>query len=364
MTLMNPMRRLVALAILSAALGACSLPSALESSSAAPAALPLNVGGRLIPDGSGGATFGWPGVYFEAGFRGTAVRVVFDAPTDHLRLLVDGSERMIFRAPGRVDHLVEGLSPGIHVVRLEKMTESQAGGSRFGGFFLAGRGTPFPAPARQRRIEFIGDSYTVGYGNTHAGRECTRAQVHDTTDTQQAFGPLAARRLNADYRVIAYSGFGIVRNYNGGQPGLSLPAIYSRPKPDEDRTLAEPEWLPQAVVINLGTNDFSTPLRAGERWSTAEALREDWRRTYVRFVQELQARDPQARFILMGSDMFFAEVEQVAARLNAAAPGRVTTLRFGDLDLQGCDYHPSLADHRRLSILVEEAIGSALQPAR
>ena len=37
-------------------------------------------------------------------------------------------------------------------------------------------------------------------------------------------------------------------------------------------------------------------------------------------------------------------------------PGRVTTLRFGDLDYGGCDYHPSLADDRKLADLLEAEI--------
>ena len=57
--------------------------------------------------------------------------------------------------------------------------------------------------------------------------------MHDTTDTQQAFGPLLAKRLDADYRVNAFSGHGIVRNYDGNSPGDSLPKRYSRAIPGE-----------------------------------------------------------------------------------------------------------------------------------
>src|SRR5581483_9468286 len=98
-------------------------------------------------------------------------------------------------------------------VRLEKMTESQQGGSRFIGLFPTLGDVPLPAPRRARQIEFIGDSYTVGYGNVSPSRTCTREEVHDRTDTQQAFGPLVARHYDADDRIVAYSGFGIVRNY-------------------------------------------------------------------------------------------------------------------------------------------------------
>lgn len=318
--------------------------------------LPVHNGGRMVLEPTGATRFGWPGVYVEARFRGSAVRVRFDAPTDHIRLSIDGAEHRLFRGAGAVDVTITGLSPDVHVVRLEKLTETQSGSSRFIGFEVPG-GIDLAPRARKRQIEFIGDSFTVGYGNTAPGPECTQQQVHDLTDTSQAFGPLVAKAIGADYRIHAFSGFGMVRNYNGGSPDQSLPAIYPRAIPGEPAT-AGPDrgWQPDTIVINLGTNDFSTPLRPGEAWRDAEMLRTAYRDRYVAFVTELAARDPQARFVLMGSDVFFSDVEAVAKRLPPNFSKRVRTVRFTGLALTGCHGHPSLADHRRLAALVGGAI--------
>jgi lysophospholipase L1-like esterase len=320
--------------------------------------LPLNVGGRVIREADGAMRFGWPGVYFESRFRGTAVRVRFETATEHLRLLVDGEEKAVFRRPGAVDLTVGGLAAGEHVVRLEKLTESQAGGGRFLGFTPAAGGAALQPPRRARQIEYIGDSYTVGYGNTSPRRECTPREVHATTDTQQAFGPLVARRFDADYRIVAYSGFGIVRNYGGRVPELSLPGIYERLAPDAPRALLlpDPHWRPLLIVVNLGTNDFSTPLAPGERWRDAAALRADYRSRYAAFLRSLDVRHSQARFVLMGSDVFLEDVRQVRASLPEPLRARVTTLRFGDLELTGCNWHPSLEDNRRLADQLAAAI--------
>ncbi len=70
----------------------------------------------------------------------------------------------------------------------------------------------------------------------------------------------------------------------------------------------------------------------------------------------LIARQPQARFILMGRDPFFAEVEQVAAELNRDARRPILTLRYAEPELTGCDWHPSLADHRAQADVLEAAI--------
>jgi lysophospholipase L1-like esterase len=326
----------------------------------AAAPLPVNVPGRVLRETRGEIIFGWPGVYFESRFRGTGVRVRFEAPQEHMRLLVDGEQKMAVSKVRAVDLTLGGLPMGEHVVRLEKQTESQSGGGRFFGFYAIEGEWPLAARPRPRRIEFIGDSYTVGYGNTSPVRECSKAEVHDRTDTQQAFGPVLARRYDADYRVVAYSGLGIVRNYAGGTPELSIPRIYAQPTPDTRAGTEPPEtgWRPQIIVINLGTNDFSTPLHAGERWREAEALRADYRRTYAGFVKRIAARQTQARFILMGSDEFIADVRAVAASVNRDAPGVATVILFGGLELTGCDWHPSLADDRKLADLLAGTIDS------
>jgi lysophospholipase L1-like esterase len=324
------------------------------------APLRANVGGRVVAEASGAMSFGWPGVYFEGRFRGTGVRVRFEAPAEHMRLLIDGEERTRFSRPGRVDLVLDALPAGEHVVRLEKLTESQTGGGRFLGFFATEGGESLPPPRRPRQIEFIGDSFSVGYGNLSTRRECTPSEVHDLTDTQQAFPALVARHFDADYRVNAFSGFGIVRNYGGRERGLSLPVIYPRLRPDDAEHLEGPDpgWRPQLIVVNLGTNDFSTPLQPGEPWLDQQALRADYRRAYAAFVRRLAGRHPQARFLLMGADPFFGEVEQVAATLRRTLPGRVATLSFGGMELTGCDWHPSLADHRRLADRIVAALGA------
>src|SRR4051812_29511538 len=195
---------------------------------AAQAPLPVHVGGRAIHEADGSWRFGWPGVYFESRFRGTGIVVAVDTTTEFFRVTVDGVEKARLIGPGTARLAISGLTAGEHVVRLDKLTESQEGGGRFLGFLPIAGDVPLAPPARARRIEYVGDSFTVGYGNAAPGRVCTRREVHDYTDTGRAWGPLAAARLGADYRITAYSGIGVVRNYDGAMPDRSLPAIYDR----------------------------------------------------------------------------------------------------------------------------------------
>jgi hypothetical protein len=320
--------------------------------------LPVHIGGRTVDEGKAGQRFGWPGVYIEARFTGEAVRVQFDAPTDFIRLSVDGRERQVFRAPGKVDTVIDGLGKGEHLIRLDKLTETQGGESRFIGFELIGQGRAYLAPDRTMQIEVIGDSHSVGYGNVSTTRDCTQQQVHDLTDTTQSYGAMVARAMEADYRINAFSGFGIVRNYNGGSAGDSMVKRYSRAIPGEGAPLAgdDPDWRPEVIVINLGTNDFSTPVKPGEAWADADALKADYRATYAAFVRELAKKQPQARFVLLGGDSFIDQVQAVKAGLDAELPDRLTVRHVTGLAMTGCHYHPSVADNATMAALVREAI--------
>jgi lysophospholipase L1-like esterase len=237
---------------------------------------------------------------------------------------------------------------------VEKTTESQGGTATFLGF---ARPSLPPAPiavpeAPARQIEFIGDSYTVGYGNTSPKHECTEQEIWATTDTSQAFGPLTAKHYDADYQINAISGRGIVRNYNGFA-APTLPEQYPYVLFDQKTLYTDPDWHPQIIVIGLGTNDFTTPLHDGEKWKTRDELHADYEATYVKFVQDLRAKNPGAFFILMATDQvngeIQSEVQKVMARLNARGESRIAFLPMNGLGFGGCNYHPTTADDQKVT---------------
>lgn len=314
--------------------------------------LPLNIGGRVAPAPNGAYDFGWPGVYFEGRFTGPSVEVAVDTGVEHLAVSVDGVRKAELLKSGETRLKLNRLGPGEHVVRLDKLTESQTGSARFEGFFVGREGRALPAPARPRRIEFIGDSHTVGYGVRSASQDCTEQQVHDLTDTSLSFAPILAARLDADYRIEAFSGRGVVRNYNGLAPGEALPALFPRliPGQGEPRIAANDPWKPDVVVIGLGTNDFSTTLHPGEAWADEAALRRDYRDSYVAFIEGLKASRPGARFFLIQGDTFLDDVAEVARRAGA------TAVRITGMDSGACHHHPSVADQRMMADKLEAAI--------
>ena len=355
------MKNVLACLLLFACSAAHAAPVAIEhvATTEGETAAPLGIGGRASAGNGGVHAYQWPGVYFETAFNGTAIDFVIGPGTVVLHLRVDGEEVATLQKPTPGTYRVAGMTEGAHVLRLETATESQAGPNRFGGFFLPQGSQALPLPVRTRRIEFIGDSHTVGYGNRSPKRECSDDEVWSSTDTSRAYGPQLARRYGADYRVNAISGRGVVRNY-GGATGDTLPqawpfVLFDHSVRDEDRA-----WQPQAVVIALGTNDFSTPLGEGERWKDRAALREDYERSYVAFVQSLRARWPDAHFLLWSTGLHEGEirrsVQRVVARLQEAGETRAGYVPVDGLEMGGCHWHPSLADHARIADILQARI--------
>ncbi|MDX3661544.1 SGNH/GDSL hydrolase family protein [Streptomyces sp. ID05-26A] len=298
----------------------------------------------------------WPGVYFEGRFRGTGIGVVLNDSVNDYDVQVDGTTVASLVMPGSVTHWVRGLSDTAHRVRLVKRTESPWAAGEFGGFVAADGGAVLAKPsARHRQIEFVGDSLTAGYGNLSTTRDCSsNGGVTRNTNTDVSFGAITARALNADYQVNAFSGMGMVRNYNGHSAGTSYRTYYDRAllNVDGDVWRVPASWRPQLVVVGLGTNDFSTPLNPGEPWATPEALVSDYKAAYQGFLDKLRARYGSRTTIVVGvpegSGRFADAARQV---VQDRGDSRVRLWNYDDpaLDRLGCDWHFSARDHRLIA---------------
>ena len=329
--------------------------------------LAMQVGGRVeVTASAAGKSFGgedytyqWPGTYFRAAFRGRTVYFRVGKGEVILHVRVDGQEAAPLVKPKPGVYEVAGLSTGKHRIAVFVATESQAGPDTFGGFAIS-RGEKARTIARRaRQIEFIGDSFTVGFGNLSPTRKCTDAEVWARTDDPRAFGPMTARHYDADYQVNAISGRGIVRNYNGFK-GDTVPEAYPYVLFDKQQKYADPKWEPQVVVIGLGTNDFSTKLNPGEPWKTRDALHADYEATFVKFLNSLRARDPKAYMIVWAADVANGEVEREAQKavqeFEQQGGGNITYLPVNGLQFTACDGHPSLADEKVIADKLEKLI--------
>ncbi|WIM93083.1 SGNH/GDSL hydrolase family protein [Actinoplanes oblitus] len=319
----------------------------------------VHTAGRVGPV-PGGTGFTWPGVYFEGRFLGTSVGLALDDAVNDYDVRVDGGPPITLVTPGSGTHWIGGLARGAHTVRLAKRTESPWNLAVFSGLVAGPGGRILSRPAaRHRQIEFIGDSWTAGYGDMSTTRDCSGAGVLTrNSNADQAFGARTARALHADYQVNAWSGIGMVRNYNGSNPGTDYRTYYDRAFQAVDATVwrRPPSWHPRVVVIGLGINDFSTALNPGEKWADEAALAADFQAAYQGFLDKLRGiYGPGAYFVLTYPDLSYrtTALADSIQRIVAGRTDRVRALYYDNtalgLDLMGCDWHPSLHDHAALA---------------
>lgn len=325
--------------------------------------LDMNIGGRTLSRTQNGRTewvYQWPAVYFEAHFRGDTISLAFDDPSNYLNVIVDDRTLMIAKKPGRTTLKLEHLGQAPHTIRLEKRSETRYATGAFAGFFVPSKADALPATPRARRITFIGDSLTVGYGNTSAVKTCTPDELFETTDAQEAFGPLIAKHFNADYQIDAFSGLGMVRNSEGYKyPEYRMPMLYPRaifadPAPDPAA------WSPHIIVIGMGGNDFSTFHPGKEAWATQTDMIPDYEKIYVAFVKKLRADNPDALILMTWTNDFNPDythaAQRVFATLQADGVRNLDHLVFPVMQRTGCDNHPNIHDDAHLAGLFEALI--------
>jgi lysophospholipase L1-like esterase len=315
-----------------------------------------------LPAGAKAYSHQWPGVYFETQFHGETLTLRFDDPTNVYNLIID-EEAPIRLEPKAVREMsISGLGPGTHRARLERVSENQDHRGVFSGFYAPKSAQVPLAPPRARQIEFIGDSNMLGYGIASSVRECSPEEVFATTDVTRAYPVLSAKAVGADYQINAVSGRGMIRNWQGVLPGQTLPEIYPFVFFDQQVPVGETGWRPQVIVLQLGDNDFSTPLEAGERWASRKAFLDDYIETYQRFMGQLYVRYPEAALLISWPNLGQLTPDEVTwlntigrEKLRAKAKelgfrySDVVTLMLKEPEASACHFHMSARDHQAVA---------------
>jgi len=301
--------------------------------------------GRTEGIGTEKVTVGYTGARERIKFYGTSIaaRITDDSEENYIAIWIDNSLRGKLRLnnPDGVYLLAENLPLGEHTAEVVRITECQFGLMHFKGFQLnEGAKVLEWKQKNNRKIEFIGDSITCGYGI-----EANDPEMHFDAATENFclnYSGLTARSLDADYLVVSRSGIGMFRNYDGPYNGSkdTMPEIY----PYQYYLNYTKKWdfskyTPDLVCINLGTNDFSTDGVNKDRYVTA----------YAKFAGEVLNRYPSAKLVLLQGPMdnspeLKKALHRVLNKLQERFPQRVTYFELsaqGELGF-GADYHPNI----------------------
>jgi len=245
------------------------LPGLLpQSPLSAVANLPLTWTGRFDPADLPGAKFGWQLTRLSGRFTGGRLCLQFGAVIDrnYFDVVVDGRARlleMLATSPRSVT-LADDCGPGEHRLEIVKRSEGLFGSATLVGLGLAPGEQWLEAPVRRPyRLEFYGDSITAGACN-----EDGAVDQYDTLaphDPQLSYGAIAARRLDAEIVNLAVSGTGLTCSWNP----ILMPEVWDRAAPSSDAPVLEADRAPDAVVINLGQNDYGFPNSEGRPFDPA-----------------------------------------------------------------------------------------------
>lgn len=312
-------------------------------------------------DGATAPRFEWSGVSIQARFKGTSAAVDLDGGNNnYFEVIVDGQvQPRLTTSSGRKKlDLVTGLPDAEHDLVLWRRTEADNfAPSQFFALDF-GSGTLLPPTVPSHKMEVIGDSITCGYGDEGAGPNCSFS--FDTENNYSAYGSVAARALGADLYTECWSGKGMYRNGDGSTTD-TMPPLWDRTIPTDSTSSWDFSWTPDAVVIDLGTNDFAKG-DPGQAYVTA----------YESFLTELRGHYPNAYVFVMigpmtsGSDLTTARgyLDQVVQSRTSAGDTRISQVLIdpqdGNANGLGCDYHPSVKTHALMGKTLADAMKTAL----
>jgi lysophospholipase L1-like esterase len=324
-------------------------PVASDRLAIAPQDARIHYAGRWDFRDANGPRAAWPGSAATVRFHGKRLDVRLHEPhANRFEVFVDGKRTAtLVPEKGTAWHrLAEDLPDGEHAVTLVKRTESFFGVAQVLGWALDADAVLLPAPRPARSLEFIGDSITCGYGNEAPDQHHTFNA--ETENAAATYGFLAAQALDADYSAVAWSGKCL-------WPKNSILDLYERVLPQDDSSVWDfaAARIPDAVLINLGTNDFAGGNPEEEGWVAA----------CLGLVKQLRGRYPKARIYCavgpMLSDPWSPSKNALSTIrghlqrvVKESADANVAFLEFAMQDGStgfGADWHPSLKTHRRMA---------------
>jgi len=332
-----------------------------EENTATPTSNPNNPGilynGRFSTSDPAGPICAWSGSNVELNFSGTEVSATIKSTGENwFQAFIDG----VGQTPFCVNNttltvkLASGLSNGNHHLLLWKRTEASQGEAQFLGFdFGSGKLLSAPAP-KERKIEFIGDSITCAYGNEGQSKEQSFTPKNE--NSYMSYAAITARNLNASANLIAWSGIGACRNY-GGAAGPLIGERYLYTLPYSNVKWDFKNYIPQVVVVNIGTNDYSTAIPENSVFISA----------YKDLINKVRSNYPNAHIFCAvgpmlwgtGLDTCRSNIQQIVNSFNSSGDSKVYFIEFPQQDGSngyGEDWHPSIKTHELMADQLTKAI--------
>ena len=246
------------------------------------------------------ACLDWSASFVELRVRGGSVRMQLEAEDNgdaacvHVSVSINGDRTQTVRVTESGWYTLAEYLPENEVttVRLTRLTEASLGAMDLTGIEITGKLEARPADS-QRRIIWIGDSITAGYGNLAREHDPFTSETEDATQTYAA---LASDILGADYHIIAGSGYGVATSNGGSRVTGLMPMVYSYQSIPRGAGLQwdHSKFQPDLVVVNLGTNDWAGSFGSEEKLNEGAAYMQEG---IDAFLKDLRKAHPDATIV-------------------------------------------------------------------
>ncbi|RMX67219.1 hypothetical protein DD238_001127 [Peronospora effusa] len=251
--------------------------------------------------------FDWPAVTFQITVQGTScVAIRLKGDGNYFNVFVNDELRCILRASLNATccDVATDLDTSLeYAIRICKRTEPQMRGAMstfkvctFYGFIVEENAEVFPVdqsePQFIRKMEFIGDSDTCGFGNE--GKASSAKNLFGMKGRMEnvynGYACVTARMFDAEEHVLAWSGKGV--HSNSADWGPNMPILWKNTLASRPGDWDMSSWIPDVVVINLGINDLSPPASAETDIITG----------YAAFLLEVRSYRPDAHIFCVVYD--------------------------------------------------------------
>jgi lysophospholipase L1-like esterase len=232
-----------------------------------------------------------------------------------------------------------------------------------------------PVAEKAYKLEFIGDSITSGEGTIGAQAEDDWIPMWFSSINN--YTAMTAEALNAEYRVISQSGWGVLTGWDNN-PHANIPEYYEQVcgllTGEKNKALGAlgahnfASWQPDVVIVNLGTNDngaFYSPewtdeasgvshkQRLNEDGTYNEVDLQSFEKAVERFLIKLRRNNKHAHIIwaygMLGIPMMPAINRAVQAYTRTTGDQEVSVFQLPAMmeETVGARSHPGALAHEK-----------------
>ncbi len=309
----------------------------------------VNVFGRNYYDSEQNSVImSYGGAGFEVKFCGTELSASFvtrlNSESLYMQVLVDG-EQVSYNAQNILEGaiavksaslrkytIVENLPYGVHTVKVLRRSMYNSG--EIGLTDIETDGFLLPAPKKSKlKIDIYGDSITAGYG------VCDGVGWNSANSNGLlTYGYLLTEKLGAQSNMMGHSGWGVYvstgNNLNPETQWYDKIDIIA----ESNKTWDLEDFIPDLVIINLGTNDASG---VTGKYNSAEFISK-----YKTMIESILEKSPNAYVLLcygmMGKNATVDnDIKQVVKQLNNEKVVYLPLENYGCWNSSGLNGHPT-----------------------